>query len=175
MARSKGGADVRRLMQQLPADLERKVLRGAGRVGGNVIADEIRANTNSDDVRGSVKVKVEAGDGLITTRIQAVGKGAYLAPWEEYGTDPHFISVDDSQREGLSVRKVNDRVKAGSLVIGGKFVGTTVHHPGARPHPVWRPALDLKAADAIAAAQAHIIKKVTRAGIVGGEDREDGE
>ncbi len=162
-------------MEQVPRDLENKVLRGAGRAGGKVIADEIRANTQSAEVRGAVKVKVETGDGRITTRIQAVGRGAYLAPWEEYGTAPHFISVDDSQRDGLSVRKVNEREKAGSLVIGGNFVGKTVHHPGARAHPVWRPALDLKAAAAVAAAQAYVNKKVTKAGVVGGDDREDGE
>ncbi|RYE51053.1 MAG: HK97 gp10 family phage protein [Hyphomicrobiales bacterium] len=175
MAYSKGRQDVRRYMQQLPDQIVRRVLIGAGRAGGNVVADEIRDNTQSEDVAAGVKVKVNVTDGTITTRIQAVGKGKFFALWEEYGTDPHFISVDDAQRGGSSVRKLNERGEHASLMIGGKFVGATVFHPGARAHPVWRPALDVKAAAAVAAAQAYINKRVTRTGILGGEDQEDGE
>lgn len=158
MAHSKGGAEVRRFIQELPGQLERRVLLGAGRAGGNVIADEIRDNTTSEDVKAGVKVKVNARDGTITTRIQSLGKGKYLAIWEEYGTDEHEIVAR----------------KAGALAIGDKFFAR-VHHPGARAHPVWRPALDTKATAAVAAAQAHINKKVTKAGIVGTDEQEDGE
>jgi len=92
--------------------------------------------------------------------------GGYNLPlWLEYGTAPHLISVDDSQRQGLSVRRVNDRVNAGSLVINGNFVGTTVHHPGARPHPFMRPALDTKEGEARAAAQSYINSRISRSGI----------
>ena len=86
---------------------------------------------------------------------------------KETGTAPHFIRVDDSQRRGMGINRINKSVKEGSLVINGKFVGATVHHPGARPHPFLRPALDMKEGEAIAAAQAYIDARITPSGITG--------
>ena len=51
-------------------------------------------------------------------------------------------------------------------MINGHFVGTAVHHPGARPHPFLRPALDTKEGEAIAAAQSYINGRVWPAGII---------
>lgn len=170
---SKGASEVRRFIARLPSDLEAKVLRGAARAGATVIADEVKATTNSHEVAEAIKVVTKREGDQMIGKVQAKGPGAYLAPWEEYGTDPHYISVDPSQAGGMSVRRINDKVKEGSLVIGGAFVGTTVHHPGASAHPVFRPALDSKEADAFAAAQTYIDTRITRAGIIGTEDRED--
>jgi hypothetical protein len=118
-------------------------------------------------VSAAVKVKVSATPGRIVAKVQVKGPGAYIAPWLEYGTSAHFISVDDSQRQGMSVSRINKAHKSGSLVIGGNIVGTTVLHPGARPHPFLRPALDMKGNAAVAAAQGYINSRVTKAGIVG--------
>jgi hypothetical protein len=172
----RGSSDVRQFIAKLPGEIERKLLRGAGRAAANVIADEAKERSVSSEVSGAIKVKVSEGDGRIVARVQVKGKGAYIAPWLEYGTSPHFISVDDSQRRGMSVSRINKETKAGSLVIGGKFVGSTVFHPGARPHPFLRPALDVKGDAAFAAAQGFINSRVTRSGIVGsaepdGDDR----
>jgi hypothetical protein len=97
------------------------------------------------------------------------GYNWFRALWLEYGTDPHFISVSESERKGRSIGRVNQQLReAGgnaSLVIGGKFVGETVFHPGARPYPFLRPALDVKEADAVRAAQAYINASVSRRGI----------
>lgn len=175
MATSRGGTDVRRFLAQLPAELERKVLRGAARAAANVVAEEARARSISTEVAAAVKVgRPRSEDGRVTVKIQVRGAGAYIAPWLEYGTDPHFITVDESQRRGMSVGRINRETKAGSLIINGQFVRTTVHHPGARPHPFLRPALDDKEAAAIAAAQGYINTKVTRAGITGAGESEGG-
>lgn len=171
----RGKAEVQRFLTKLPADIEAKLLVGAGRRAANVVAAEARERTQSDEIRGAIKVSVRREEGRIVAKVQVKGKGAYLAPWEEYGTDPHFITVDDSQRDGLSVRQINKRQREGSLVIGGAFVGTTVWHPGARAHPFLRPSLDLKEAEAIAAAQSYITTRVTRAGIVGRAEQDDSE
>jgi len=176
MATLKGRAEFSRFMQQLPDEM-RKVLRGAGRAGATVVADEAKARSISAEVSESVKVKVRTGDGQVIAKIQTVGPGAYLAPWLEYGTSEHFISVDDSQRQGRSIGRINllSKEHGHSLVIGGNFVGTTVLHPGARPHPFLRPALDTKQVEALAAAQAYINARVTPAGIVGTAEPEDPE
>lgn len=173
----RGRSEVKRFIAQLPGDIERKLLRGAGRAAANVIADEARDRSISSEVSGAIKVKVSAAEGRVVAKVQVRGKGAFIAPWLEYGTKPHLISVDDSQRGGKSVKRINDLAKATgsshSLVIGGKFVGATVMHPGATPHPFLRPALDTKEVEAIAAAQDFIRSRVTRAGIVGPDEGDD--
>ena len=163
----KGREAVARFIAELPAELSRKVLPGAARAAAKVVAEEAKLRTKSDQVRASVKVTTSRADGRVIGKVQTRGSGAYLAPWEEYGTAPHYISVDDSQRNGMSVGRINRLSKAGTLVINGKPVGATVFHPGARPHPFLRPALDIKEADAVQAAQTFINAHVTRTGITG--------
>lgn len=161
----RGKAEVKAFIAGIAGEIESKLLRGAARAAATVVADEAKDRTHSSRVRGAIKVATSAGEGRIIAKVQVKGPGAYLAPWEEYGTAPHFISVDDSQRRGMGVRRINKLAKEGSLVINGKFVGATVHHPGARPHPFLRPALDTKEGEAIAAAQAYIDARVTPSGI----------
>lgn len=170
MASIKGRGEVKSFIAQLPEALANRVLRGAARAAANVVADEAKARSISDEVSAAIKVATKREDGTIIAKVQVKGRGAYIGPWLEYGTDPHFISVDDSQRGGMSVRKVNERVKDGSLVINGHFVGTTVFHPGARPHPFLRPALDIKEGAAIRAAQNYITARISKTGISGGSD-----
>lgn len=165
MASVKGRNEVRQFIAAVPEQIE-KVLRGAGRAAARVIADEARERCISAQVRDDIKVKTKVEDGVsIIAKVVVQGKSSFIAPWLEYGTAPHFISVDDSQRGGLSVRKVNEKLKGGSLVIGGAYVGSTVFHPGATPHPFMRPALDTKEAEARAAAQNFINARVSRSGI----------
>lgn len=168
MAYSKGRAEVRRYMDDTARNIT-KLMRGAGRVGGNVIADEARARCVSDRVREEIRVRVEVDGTRIITRILVPGPitgVAGLARWLEYGTSPHYITVDDSQRAGMDVQKINDLAKAGSLVIDGKFVGRTVHHPGATRRAFLRESLDIKLNDAVAAAQGYIKARVKPSGIV---------
>ena len=176
----RGKDAVMRFIANIPSEVQTKLLRGAAKAGATVIADEARHNVRSDIVRSAIKVttrKEYAGRMLASVVVK--GPGAYLAPWLEYGTDPHIIRVDESQRGGRSVRRINDLAKdAGgnhSLVIGGKFVGDTVFHPGARPHPFLRPALDLKDAEARVAAQTYMDARVKSYGIVGTADADDTE
>ncbi len=173
----RGKSEVKRYMAAAPEQLLTRVLRGAARAAANVVADEAKEQVISSEVRGAIKVATRREDGRIIALIQVKGKGAYIAPWLEHGTAPHFISVDDSQRDGKSVRRINQQVReAGgdrSLVINGQFVGATVWHPGARPHPFLRPALDLKEAEAIRAAQHHIATRVRRTGIVGHDEGDE--
>ncbi|MDF0540787.1 HK97 gp10 family phage protein [Sphingobium sp. H39-3-25] len=173
MPRVSGRDSVRDFIARIPADVEKRLLRGAARAGANVIADEARDRSISDEVTAAIKVSTSIKDGQVVGRVQVKGKGAYIAPWLEYGTAPHFISVDDSQRGGMSVRKVNSSIDPGSLMIGGKFVGKTVHHPGARPNPFLRVSLDMKEQEAFAAAGRYIAARVTRAGIIGSDEGDE--
>lgn len=172
MATSKGSADVKRFLANIPAELEAKVLKGAAKAAANVIADEARLRSISKEVTNAIKVRGSSKGGQIVAKVQVIGPGAYLAPWLEYGTAPHLISVSDTAREGRSVGRINRLAKEGSLRIGSQFVGESVQHPGARPHPFLRVSLDTKEAEAIAAAQSYINARVSRAGITGSAELE---
>lgn len=174
MVTVRGRDYLQRYMDKLPQEIEAKLLRGAGRAGGKVVADDARERTLSEEVRDNIVVKVSSRDGRIVVRITVRQGWSYsLAVWEEWGTEPHFIKVAEDQRQGRSIGRINKLVKEGSLVINGQFVGDTVHHPGARAAPFLRPALDLRSGDAIAAAQAYINSRIVGGKIVGAEDIED--
>jgi hypothetical protein len=156
-------------MAALPDQITR-LLKGAGRAGGRVIADEAKNRSQSEEVADAIVMRSKTKDDRIVVRVTVKPGWTYsLALWQEYGTSPHFISVTDEQRQGLGIRRINTKVSEaggnGSLVIGGKFVGKTVFHPGAQAHPFLRPALDTKETEAIKTAQTYINARVLRGGI----------
>lgn len=169
----KGRQGVSRFLLNLPKQIEEKVLRGAARAGAKVIAEDAKVRTKSHEIAEAIKVMTKKDGSRMVGKVQVKGPGAYLAPWEEYGTAPHYITVDDSQRVGRSAGRINRLAKQGTLAINGKPVGKTVHHPGAQPHPFLRPALDTNEQEAIAAAQKYINSRVTKAGIVGNDEGDD--
>lgn len=169
MVKVTGRDEVRRYFQQAPEALS-KILKGAARTGGQVIADEAEARCTSKKVGAAIVNRARNRDGVFA-RLITIPEGweRSVGIWLEYGTDPHFISVADSQREGRGIGRINQQVREaegdGSLVINGNFVGGTVFHPGARPFPFMRPALDTKEREAVAAAQGYINAQITRHGL----------
>ena len=173
MATTRGKAEVKSFLAQLPAQIERKVLRGAARAAGAVVMDEAKARVTSDEVREALTMRSQATPGRIVVKINVKpGWARSVGTWLEYGTSPHFITVDDSQRQGMSAGRINRVEKKGTLVINGQPVGATVHHPGARPHPFLKVSLDLKEGEAVAAAQSFINSRVSPAGITGSDEPE---
>jgi hypothetical protein len=168
----KGRGAVERVIAGLPAQIEAKLLRGAARAGGKVLLDETKSRSPTEKVTEALTLRTKSEPGRIVVRVGVKGQWPRsLATWAEYGTDPHFISVDDSQREGKSVRRINE-TGAESLRIGNNFVGKTVHHPGAKAAPFLRPSLDHSAAEARVAMQSYVNARVTRGGIIGGDEPE---
>ncbi len=177
----KGREAEQRRRDQVPDKIKR-LLRGAARAGAAVIASDAKERVASEAVREGVVVgRAKEQDGRITVRISVKnGWPRTLGTWLEYGTSAHFISVDPNLAEGRTAARINkldkDAAKNGqsgpgaTLVINGKPVGATVFHPGAREQPWLRPAQDIRARDAVAAAQDHINKGVGRATPTGDED-----
>lgn len=175
------GRDAEQRRRASVPDKLRRILRGAARAGANVIAADAKERVASDEVRDGVVVgRAKERDGTITVRITVKeGWPRSLGTWLEYGTGSHFISVDPAFAEGRTAARVNtldtEATKVGkagpgaTLVINGKPVGKTVFHPGSRAEPWLRPARDIKARDAMAAAQGYITAGVKRAGMVEGE------
>lgn len=189
MAKRRGGAATRRYMESLPELLATKVLPGAARAGAKVIAQgakDLLGSKRADAGGGveqliadGVKVRSRKRDGLIIARVTLAGPTAYVGRWLEYGTDPHFISVDPGLRQGMTPRRINKRIADGdddlkqTLLINGKPVGASVYHPGATKKPFLRPALDQNQTEAIAAAQSYISRRVTRTGIIGTDEGDE--
>ena len=164
-------------MRRIPDEM-RSVLRGSARAGGKVFAEYVQENTPSDEVREAVRLRTKQDDEFVRATVDLKpGWGRSVGNWMEYGTEAHFISVDASQRRGRSVSKINQQVREErgnqSLVIGGKFVGATVWHPGTNPQPVFRPARDLRASEAKAAAQHYIKTRIKGGVIIPGDEGDD--
>lgn len=137
----KGLDQLARVLAELPAKLERNVMRGALRAGMKPIQAEARHNVavSSGQLRDGLKISVAAKGGTVTAKLRAGGKHGYIARWVEFGTRPHKIP--------------------GKLAIGGQVV-TGVEHPGVRPRPFLRPALDARASEAVVAAAEYMKKRL---------------
>jgi HK97 gp10 family phage protein len=147
----KGLADLGKALSTLPARIEKNVMRGALRAGGNVMRDDAR--TNAAKATGllakGVKVSTNAKGGKVYAKVRTTGKHSYIAHFVEFGTAPHRINA----RNGGVIR------------INGRPVGSGVDHPGARAMPFMRPALDSQAAASVNETAAYIRKRLTAEGI----------
>lgn len=145
-----GGRELDAFLQSLPVKLERNILRSALRAGGNEFKAEAQANVpvKSGKLRKSVRVSTKSKGGKVSAHVKAGGKAAPHAQLVEFGTKPHKIAPK----------------KAGGLTIGGNIV-SAVDHPGAKPHPYMRVALDAKTGAAVQAVAQQVRKRLTKEGI----------
>jgi hypothetical protein len=142
-----GLVDLQRVLADLPEKLERNVLRGSMKAGADVIADGARGACRSAEVRATITSSARVKGRIVTALVQTKGDGAYKAPWLEYGTEAHIIRANDG--EGRTARRLNRLNRKGALMIGTAFVGDAVWHPGAKPYPFMRPALDQRQEEAV--------------------------
>lgn len=171
-----GGRELDAFLQTLPVKVERNILRAALRAGASEYKRMVQANVPvvHGVLRKSVRVTTRLKNGTVTASVK-IGNGmAYYAHMVEYGTKPHLISVQEnekainyrlSRKRGqltrVSMRTINRNV----LQIGNHFVGPTVSHPGADPHPFVRPAFDEGVNPVLEAVKKKIIERLTFAGI----------
>lgn len=155
----KGLADLQRLLDQLPAKMERNIMRGAMRAGGKVFlaGAQGRVPVKSGKLRASLRLSVRARGGTVSASIKT---NDYKAFWAEFGTAAHLIKLSDDARPSrltrhgmrqYSMKTVNKMIRRGSLVIGGQYVGEMVSHPGAMSQPYMRPTLDNDSPHAVVA------------------------
>lgn len=155
----KGLSEIERFLDELTEKLKRDAIRGGLRAGAVVLRDAAKALVpvgppSAENIlehggyqgalRDSLRVSTRVGGNKVTARVSAGGtkkNGAdtYYALWVEFGTRPHVIAP----------------LNGGALMIGGRVVAH-VMHPGARPRPFMRPALDGAAQAAVLAVAEHI-------------------
>ena len=164
-----GLSELQAFLDQLPAKIEANIMRGALRAGTKVIKNRAMLNIDSKtgDLAKSLRIYTRIKDGIVKSVLAS--RGDYKALWVEFGTRPHLIKVQEeekninyrlSAKRGHTVRESMTTVNRRVLQIGNNFVGPVVSHPGAKPKPFLRPALDSEANNAIIAAGEYIKKRL---------------
>lgn len=157
-----GLAELDRLLKELPANIERNVLRGGLRAAGKVVEDEARrlvpvappsgsnakaygaaAGALRASIRTAMRVRTKAG--WVNAQVKAGNKHAWYAHLVEFGTARHWIKPRNRK----------------SLFFAG-LAREAVDHPGARPKPFMRPAFDGKSQAAIEAMADYIRQRLPK-------------
>lgn len=146
----KGLSELQAFLDQLPAKMEANIMRAALRAGAKVVQAEVQASApvRTGLLKAGIKIGTNSRRGRVTAKINVSGKHAFVANWVEYGTAAHFIKPK----------------RAKSLFFAG-LMRDGVDHPGARPKPFMRPALDTKAQEALLAVGEAIKKRLTKQGL----------
>lgn len=167
-----GLAELNAQLQTLSVKVESNILRGAVRAGQKVVLDKVRAGVPSDSgaLKKSVKIKADRKAlrrGMVRADVTAGDKTAWYAHLIEFGTGAFYEGTG-----GKSVRRpyvikaktgsgaeASTGAKRRSLRIGGSFV-SQVTHPGIKPQPFMRPAVDLMQGPALDAFAAYVRKRL---------------
>jgi HK97 gp10 family phage protein len=167
-ARIKGLAELQKVLEQLPAAVERNIMRGALRAGAKVFLREAQSRApvappNERNarlyggrrglLRDSLRLSVGAKNGVITAKVVAGGKVkgggiAYYAGWVEKGTKPHLIKAVHAR--ALSIGTGSNR----------RWTTAVIQHPGARPNPFMTPTFDLSHRDALIAVREYVRRRL---------------
>lgn len=150
----KGLAELQRALDELPAKIEKNIMRGALRAGAKVIRDEaiVLAPKLSERMANSIRHGTKMSGSQVQAYVRAGKHRAndydhgYYARFVEFGTKAHIIRARRGKALAIGVSKVD--------------------HPGSRPHPFIRPALDNKGQAAVEAMREYIrTRLLTKHGI----------
>ena len=134
-----GLKELAQFLDELPEKMQKNVMRGSLRAGMKVVQEEAKSTSAFADktgqLRAGLKIGTKSRGGTVTASLSAKGAHGYIARFIEYGVKPHVISAKDG----------------GALAFGGGMF-QSVKHPGLKPHPFMRPALDSQAQNAVVAA-----------------------
>ncbi len=142
-----GLKELAAFLDELPTKIAKNVMRGSLRAGMKVVQAEAKSTSAFADktglLRAGLKIGTNSRGGTVTASLKAKGKHGFIAPWLEYGVKPHVIKAKDG----------------GALSFGGG-VFQSVNHPGIRPRPFMRPALDGMAQEAVIAAAEYMRQRL---------------
>lgn len=141
----KGLSELQKFLDQVSPKVEANIMRGALRAGMNVVKPLAQAGIHS--VSGELAKGLKVGTRLrghkVTSNLKATGPHAHVAHLVEFSTRPHNISA-----------KIH-----GWLSFLNVF-RKTVMHPGTKPRPFMRPALDGQAQAAVIASAEYIKERL---------------
>lgn len=129
--------ELLKTLEQLPVNVERKIMRGALRAGQKVVLEQAKATIHnvSGHLADSLRISTrKLRNGQVSARVIAGSKAAFYAHMVEFGTAKHLIKPKNRK----------------SMVIAG-MMREVVHHPGAKKKAFMRPAADAAAQESSAA------------------------
>lgn len=140
----KGLSELQKALDTLPTKIQNNIMRGALRAGSKLIKNEAAARVpvESGLLSSSLRISTRNRDGKVQASVSVGGatkKGAIIARHAhlvEFGTKPHIIEAKPGKTLAIGVSRVN--------------------HPGSKPQPFMRPALDLTQSAAITAVGEYI-------------------
>jgi HK97 gp10 family phage protein len=160
MAQVKGLDELQRFLDALPVKLERNIMRGALRAGMKRVLPVAKSRVRSASglLAAGLKISTRARGAVVSASIRATGRHAMVAKWVEFGTSAHIIAS-----------------KVGKWLSFGGLFAKVVHHPGSRPQPFMRPALDSQAQNATIAAGEYVKTRLSKEGIDVGHIKVEGD
>lgn len=156
----KGLRELDRFLSVLPKNMQTGAYRSALTAAARPIRDEARLRAPKETGKMAKGIRTGSprknADGTFSISISATGHWGFLARFAEYGTVAHYINAGGSGfSPNLLTRAAlnggTSDVASQALVINGNFVTGQILHPGQPARPFMRPALDIRADDALRA------------------------
>ena len=163
----KGLKELDELLKTLPANIQNNVMRGAMRSGLNEVGSIAKDILSSDghvatgNLRKSIRVSFKRKSenfGWMRGHLKAGDKKAWYAHIIEFGSGSYYAGKLSQSKK--APYKIKPKTKK-SLFFGGKMRESVIH-PGVRPSPFMRPALDSGANRAIKAFAAYVAKRLPK-------------
>lgn len=163
-----GLAELQKMLQAFPVNIEKNVMQGGLRAGLRVMQVEARALAPVDDgdLRKSIRIKSNRKAqkrGFARMDLIAGDKTAWYSHLIEFGTASFYTGNGKSVRKPYKIKPKKGKK---GLTVGGKVVRSVVH-PGIRPQPFMRPVVDTKSEQALKAfadyLRARIPKEIEKA------------
>lgn len=165
-AHIKGFDALAKTLQELPAKMEARILRGATRAAAKVIEAEVDKRVprgKTGHLAASVRISTRVRNGVAMASVKAGNKDAFYAHMVEGGTRRHIISAagkvigQAGRRKG---RSIGISTLNRHLRIGVQYIGSFVWHPGAKANPFMENSLKATFQPAVDAARAYVAKRL---------------
>lgn len=163
----KGLKELDDLLKTLPANIQKNVMRGAMRSGLGEIRDIAKNILSSDghvatgNLRKSIRVSFARKSekyGWMRGYVKAGDDKAWYSHIIEFGSGSYYAgNKSQSKRAPYEIKPKNRK----SLFFAG-LMKEVVVHPGVRPSPFMRPALDSGSNRAIEAFAAYVAKRLPK-------------
>lgn len=155
----KGLKELDAMLKQLPANIERNVLRGGLRAGIKVFKDSAVELLPADYTAliKSLKIKTSGRNGIAMAKLIAGNKDAYYAHWLEYGTASYYTGTGRTVGAPYAIRPRRSKV----LADNGKYSAMVIH-PGIKPLFFMRRSFDQHYEQAISAMRTYMTVRIEK-------------
>ena len=161
-----GLAELDKLLKSLPVRIEKNVLKGALRAGQKVMLQGAKSHLNevtkrdSGALENSLRIRFarrSEGYGWVRSYLVAGDRHAFYSHMVEFGTASFYSGSGETVGAPYVIAP---KVKK-SLFFGGQARKAVVH-PGIKPKPFMRPALDEQAESSIRAMTEYLRRRIPK-------------